>query len=253
MFIYLTEHDDGCTLQVSRRYTHTDDPQTYIHSLNDNHSDDMREISEVIGVHIFAGCKVQVHHDFETIKQVICKVVNAHVRNRVSMLFLQTYVRRATIAIGCIRVHSRRLPRDLLREIAGWLRVDDAEELYRIFYRHLDIRQINGLRLKATYDGVCGPPVRVSGMRVRVNQASWQTCFLLCIDGKGRVLSYLHRGKPGSHFNLWLCGKEMHLVGLPPAGIDVYKVPVEFDADPAIEFTHKCLDKLTACVDRPQS
>lgn len=208
------------------------------HGLNTNYLSDMDEINAAI---VEFPSRIDeygvrwVRCDFNTIKCIIEKVIDAEVQGRASTWFMWSNVRDALIALGCIHVRSQRLPRDCLREIAGWLRVDETAALVDIINRYTTLKQVKGLYVRTVCDQVCGELMRV-------------TSISYTSDG-GQTLSEYHlvhevRGMYG-HYSAY-CVRE----GRPLRTYLYLKYPavdsqrLEFISNlAAIEFVHKRLDK----------
>lgn len=182
-----------------------------------------------------------VRCDFETIKCVIHMVARKCKRKQVPMLFMRQWVRRGIIALGCVHIHSRRLPRDLLREIAGWAYVDETRTLVDIFMPGC-LYSVRGLYICILLDGVRGPRKRVSGIHSHPITRDWHQ--YLCIEDVG-VLTYEFRSQCPDHPARHFCGSlpdttlRAMSFNIPDADGRPRRFIVQFEAAEMIEFTHR--------------
>lgn len=236
VFIVESEDHSKCSVLIRDRYTY-ELRRHWLCTLNDNYIDDIREISAAMSAHTPLGnlawlidCNDQSGMTLEAVKRTIDSIIDASVHARVSRPVIDADGRRAIVALGC----CRRLPRDLLREVAMWLDVDLTCWLVGLFHQFVYIRSVKGLYIRTVLDGVRGP-------RMQVDQC--QTMWSQGPEGKSRV--DIHTESLFFSYNQCGARTRFHFPRIIVSGsvVDAWKDTMEFDADPAIEFTHKRLDK----------
>lgn len=203
----------------------------WYHKLNVNYVDDVMEINDAIAA-LRSGWGLRtVTCDLNTIKCIIRKIVNAHTYGRASMWFMPTWIRHSLATLA----HARpMLPRDCLREIAGWLQYDETVELLALFRRYVTLKYIRGLYARLVYKNGLGDCLRVTYL----HSCKRRPTIRLKVEGSRKsVICDYERGPthPAGRFNVIYSSKQL----LPGDRA----ISLQFEAIDVIEFAHKRLSK----------
>lgn len=213
-------------------------PDALFYTLNVNYLDDIREIEAAVSVFPsrIDGADRWLTCDLINLMEMIRQVIAARMNTRVPLGFLR--MGQQIVSLGCVRVRSRRLPRDILREVAGWLRVAAVATLAGIFETYIYLENITGLNLR-----VCaapGPRLFVRGVRTRLGSSTLHVGK----NSHGHVRSidygYHSCGRhPMLHFYVYLDPDALHFMGIAnTARASTYKVEFHSTED-AMVFEHK--------------
>lgn len=200
--------------------------------LNTNRLGGMLEINKFIDT---LPARVDKHGErwiccgIETLKCAIDKIVDAPTSVRVPMLFMRRWVWRGLRALAS----TRRLPRDLLREVGRWMHIDDVGHMLDIFNMYTYMKSITGLYIRMVEDGKRRPRMSVSRIYsgLKPKDTTLWSCLVMF---EGPYNHYVKYSAP--HFYMKVeaeCGRPQ-------------MVRVEFEADAAIEFVHKRLGRREA-------
>lgn len=243
--IHVLSNGTECLLRLLHTYVVGAD-DVWVHKLNVNYPDDLDEIRAAIAVYPSRIDKQGqwILCDFDTLKCTIRKIVAAHVSTQIPMLFLRASVRRGLIALGCVHICSRQLPRDLLREVHSHMPVEGVE-LEKLFRRYYLLRYITGLYVYAVGNGVRGPRIRVTEIFTYMITVGWHDDYWYSFQLEGGIIKcdYVTRCAEckSPHFCAYMNYAES-LVVVPYGRVGTYCI--WFEADGPVEFVHKRLDKL---------